>query len=68
MPKYSEVGVNVIVPCFGVPAPVEIEYHSKLVVAPVVICLPGPIPYKSDKVMPCKYNVTILENGVEIPI
>ena len=29
MSKYSEEGVNVIVPCFGVPAPIEIEYHCR---------------------------------------
>ena len=43
MSKYSKEGVNVIVACFGVPSPKEIEYHSKPVVAPVVICLPGPV-------------------------
>ena len=52
MSKYSEEGVNVFVPCFGVHVPIEIEYHSKPIVAPVVICLSGPVPYKSDKVVP----------------
>ena len=28
MSKYSKEGVNVIVPCFCVPAPIEIEYHN----------------------------------------
>ena len=41
-----EEGVNVIVPCFGAPAHLEVEYHSKLAVTPFVISLPGPIPYK----------------------
>ena len=44
------------------------EYHSKPVVTPLVISLPGPVPYKSDKVVPYKYNATVLEDGVEIPI
>ena len=68
-PKYSkEAGVNVIVQHFGVPAPIKITYRNIPVVAPVVIYLPGPIPYESYKVVPYKYNATILEDGVEIPI
>ena len=67
IPEYSkEAWVNAIVPHFGVPAPVEITYPRKPVVAPVFICLPGLIPYESDKVVPYKYNATILEDGVEI--
>ena len=61
-------GVNIIVPCFGAPSHFEIEYYSKPVVTPLVISLPGPIPYKSDKAVPYKYNTTILEDGVEVPI
>ena len=33
-----------------------------------MICLSGPVPFKSDKVVPYKYNATILEDGVEVPI
>ena len=47
-----EEGVNVIVSCFGAPTHFEVEYHSKLTITPLVISLPGPIPYKSDKVVP----------------
>ena len=68
MSKYSEEGVNFIVPCFGVPFPIEIEYHGKPTIAPVLICLSGPVPYKLDKAVPYKYNATILEDGVEVPI
>ena len=68
IPKFSEEGVNVIVPCFNDSAPVEIEYCSKSVVFPMVICLPGPIPYKSYKVVPYKYDATILEDHMEVPI
>ena len=64
--KYSEEGVNVIVPCFGVPASIEIEYHSQPIVAPMVIYLLGPVPYESDKVLPYKYNAIILEDETEI--
>ena len=42
MTRLSEEGVNVIVSCFNDSAPVEIEYCSKPVVAPVVICLLRP--------------------------
>ena len=55
-------------PCFSVPSHIKIEYNSKPVVALVVICLPGLVPYESDRVVPYKYNATILEDGVEVPI
>ena len=63
-----EEGVNVIVPYFCAPAHLEAEYHSKPTVTPLVISLLGPVPYKSDKAVPYKYNATILEDGVEVPI
>ena len=47
---------------------IEIAHRSKLVVALVVICLPGSIPYKKNKVIPYKYNATILEDNVEVLI
>ena len=46
----------------------KLNYHSKPTISPLVISLPGPVPYKSDKVVPYKYNATILEDGVEVPI
>ena len=58
--EYEE-GVNVIVPCFGSPTPFEVEYHSKPAIAPLVISLSGPVPYKSDKVVPYKYNCDTVE-------
>ena len=61
-------GVNVIVPCFGAPTHFEVEYHGKPAITPLVISFPCLVPYKSDKVVPYKYNVTILEDGVEVPI
>ena len=49
--------------------PVEIFFDSrKSVDAPLVICLPGPIPYTSEKAIPYKYNATIIEDGREVPI
>ena len=65
---YVEEGVKVIVPCFGAPAHLEVEYHSKPIVTPLVISLPGLVPYESNKAVPYKYNATILEDGVEVPI
>ncbi|XP_050890962.1 uncharacterized protein LOC127096434 [Lathyrus oleraceus] len=61
--------VNVIVPHFNIPEPVVIAYNSqKSVVSPLVIRLAGPTPYESDKVVPYKYNSTMLEDGKEVPI
>ena len=36
--------------------------------APLVICLPGPVPYVSEKAIPYRYNATMIEDGREIPI
>ncbi|XP_039687896.1 uncharacterized protein [Medicago truncatula] len=40
----------------------------KSTAAPLVICLPGPIPYVSEKAIPYKYNATMIEGGHEVPI
>ena len=43
--------VNVIVPQFNMPEPVEIAYDSQTSFStPLIICPPGPMPYNSDKV------------------
>ena len=34
----------------------------------MVIFLPGSVPYESDRVVPYKYNATIMEDGMEYPI
>ena len=41
----EEARVNVIVPYFDFPTPIEIAYHSRPSVAPEVICFPGVVPY-----------------------
>ncbi|XP_050890261.1 uncharacterized protein LOC127095640 [Lathyrus oleraceus] len=64
-PKSQEQEVNVIIPCFNIPEKVEIAYHPR---EPVVICPPGPMPYTSDKAVPYRYAVTIIENGKEVEI
>jgi len=37
-------------------------------VEPLVIRLPGPVPYVSAKAIPYKYNATMIENGIEVPL
>ncbi|RHN54409.1 putative retrotransposon gag domain, aspartic peptidase domain-containing protein [Medicago truncatula] len=58
--------VCVIVPVFHDP-PVK-STPLKKNAEPLVIRLPGPIPYVSDKAVPYKYNATMIENGVEVPL
>jgi hypothetical protein len=61
--------VCVVIPEFNIPERVEITYNSeKPTVAPLVICLPGPIPYTSQKAVPYKYDAMMLRDGKEIPI
>ncbi len=37
-------------------------------VEPLVIRLPGLVPYVSTKAIPYKYNATMVENGIEVPL
>ena len=37
-------------------------------VGPLVICLPGPKPYASQKAIPYKYECTILEDDKDMPL
>ncbi|XP_039685658.1 uncharacterized protein [Medicago truncatula] len=49
--------------------PLEVFYDSrKSTITPLVICLPGPLPYASEKAIPYKYNATMIEEGREVPI
>lgn len=49
--------------------PLEVFYDSrKSTITPLVICLPGPLPYASEKAIPYKYNATMIEEGREFPI
>ncbi|XP_050883704.1 uncharacterized protein LOC127086918 [Lathyrus oleraceus] len=63
--------VLVIELCFNLPEPVEIPYYSGGVVptisqpSPVEICMPTPFPYESTKVVPWKYETTIVDKVVE---
>ena len=52
MTDYVEEGVNLILPCFGAPSYLEVEYYSKPAIAPLVISLSSSVPYKSDKDVP----------------
>ncbi|GAU52030.1 hypothetical protein TSUD_418580, partial [Trifolium subterraneum] len=61
--------VFVIIPEFDIPEHIEVAYNSqRSIVTPLVISLPGPMPYNSEKAIPYKYNATMIENGREVPI
>lgn len=67
--KRKEDEVLVIVPQFDIPKPLIINYQSKESdVTPLIICFPGSILYESDKVVPWRYNATMLEDGKEVMI
>ncbi|XP_050897670.1 uncharacterized protein LOC127104530 [Lathyrus oleraceus] len=63
--------VSVIEPCFNLSEPVEIPYYSRRVVPAnshlllVEICMPTPFPYENTKVVPRKYEVTVVDKIVE---
>jgi len=42
--------------------------NQRPVVTPLVICVPEPKPYASERAIPYNYNATMLENGREVPI
>ncbi|GAU51898.1 hypothetical protein TSUD_416830, partial [Trifolium subterraneum] len=66
--KKSE-DVCVIVPEFNASDRLEMIYNSgEPTVNPLVICLPGPMPYTSLRVVPYRYDATMLQDGEEIPI
>lgn len=65
----DEYGVSAIVPHFNILEPVVIAYNSqKSVVSPLVIRQSVPTPYESDRVVPYKYNATMIEDGKEVHI
>ncbi|GAU43337.1 hypothetical protein TSUD_398820 [Trifolium subterraneum] len=66
--KKSE-DVYVIVPEFNVSNRLEMIYNSgEPTVSPLLICLPGPMPYTSLRAVPYRYDATMLQDGVETPI
>lgn len=67
--KNPDDEVNVIVPQINAPKPIKVTYDSRnSSISPLVIHLPGLIPYSSDKDVPYKYNATMLENGKDVHI
>ncbi|GAU16666.1 hypothetical protein TSUD_326160 [Trifolium subterraneum] len=61
--------VCVIVPEFNVSDRLEMIYNSgEPTITPLVICLSGPMPYTSLRVVPYRYDATMLQDGVETPI
>ncbi|KAI5409895.1 hypothetical protein KIW84_055377 [Lathyrus oleraceus] len=71
--RYMGSDVNVIVLVFKTPERVVIQFDSSSKkenrsVSLLVIRLAGHVPYSSDKVVPYKYNATMIENGQEVPL
>lgn len=65
----KEQDVCVITPEFDDPESLEVTYSNKEPGdTPLIICVPGPLPYTSNKAIPYRYSPTILENGREMPI
>jgi len=61
--------VSVVTPVFKTQEWLVVTPNSaKPAVTPLVIFLPGPKPYVSQKAIPYKYECTILENGKEISL
>jgi hypothetical protein len=58
--------VCVIVPVFH-DSPAESVPQARNV-EPLVITLPGPVSYACTKAIPYKYDATMIENGVEVPL
>lgn len=69
IPENIENNVNVIIPRFNFPEPLEIKFDSRgSAKSPLVIYLPGPAPYQFDKVVPYKYQATMIKDGKEVPL
>jgi len=65
----EDKSVCVTIPGFNIPERIEVTYNSaKPAVTPLVICMPGPLPYTSQRAIPYKYEATTLEDGKEIPL
>ncbi|XP_050909901.1 uncharacterized protein LOC127123744 [Lathyrus oleraceus] len=65
----GEHEASVIIPRFNIPEPVVIAYNGKkYIVSLLVIRLAGRTPYESDKVIPYKYNATMVEHNKEVHI
>ncbi|XP_050889058.1 uncharacterized protein LOC127094243 [Lathyrus oleraceus] len=68
-PINLENNVNVIIPQFNIPEPLEITFDShNYAKSPLVIYLSGPAPYQTDKVVPYKYQATMIKDGKEVPL
>ncbi|XP_050895845.1 uncharacterized protein LOC127102527 [Lathyrus oleraceus] len=66
--NHDDDEVNIIVPQFNVPNMEIIYDNQKTFASPLIISFPGLVPYKYDKAIPYKYNATMIENGVEVPL
>ncbi|KAI5444932.1 hypothetical protein KIW84_013274 [Lathyrus oleraceus] len=75
LPEHGKAVVNMVQGCPGkykvlIPKPVVIKYDgSKKKVSPSLVIKPaGPVPYSSNKVVPYRYNVVMLEDGKEVSL
>lgn len=70
--RYLGDDVNVIVPVFKTLELVVIQYdsskRSNRSVSPLVIWLAAPVLEEFDKVVPYKYNATMIKDGKEVPL
>lgn len=70
--RYLGDDVNVIVPVFKTHEQVVIQFdsskRSNRSVSPLVIRLVGLVSYASDKVVPYKYDATMIKDGKEVPL
>ncbi|XP_050916569.1 uncharacterized protein LOC127131696 [Lathyrus oleraceus] len=59
--------ISVIEPFFNLQESVEITYQRKYVVhpSPMVVCMPTPFPFESTKVVPWKYDITVVDGVVD---
>lgn len=65
----GEDEVIAITPLINKVEPMEFKHDSrKTTTILLVIFLQGPIPYESEKVVPYKYNITMMEDGKEVPL
>ncbi|XP_050895807.1 uncharacterized protein LOC127102483 [Lathyrus oleraceus] len=65
--------MNVIVSVFKTPERVVIQFDNSkrsdnISVSPLVLRVTGPVSYASDKVVPYKYNASMIENGQKVPL
>ncbi|XP_050889519.1 uncharacterized protein LOC127094782 [Lathyrus oleraceus] len=68
-PRKLENNVNVIIPLFNIPEPLENTFDSRnSMISNLVIYFPGPALYQYDKAVLYKYQATMIKDGNEVPL